>query len=105
MVRHEIQVKIRGEDWTIRFVTRRQIESDRWGDCDLELKLIRVRRDVSAKNMLDVLIHEIRHAQHPVLFEAEEFITSTSTEMAEILMATGRVHVISDLTKGRKPKP
>ena len=77
--------------WTIQFTTRRQMPKKTWGDCNRKLRRIRVRVDLSEQNMLDTLIHEIRHAQHPVMFEAEEFISDTSTEIAVALIATGRV--------------
>lgn len=75
----------------MKFVTRRQIQKDRWGDCHWQTRTIRVRRDLSLRNVLDTLIHEMRHAQHPVMFEAEGFIDSTSTELAEGLLRSGIV--------------
>jgi len=88
-----IQVTIRGQPWEIRFVGRKDMPRATWGDCNRESRVLRVRKDLSPVNFTDTLIHEIRHAQHDVLFEAEEFIDSTSTEIAEILIATGKVIV------------
>ena len=89
----EVTVTIRGETWRIVFTTLRTMPKKTWGDCDRVKKVIRVRKDLSPVNMLDTLIHEIRHAQHPILFEAEEFITDTSTEIAKVLLLTGFVSV------------
>ena len=86
----ELEVKIGGEPWTLRFVSRREICKKTWGICDRHNKVILVREDLSDQNLLDTLIHEIRHAQHPILFEAEEFIDSTSTEIARIILDTNR---------------
>ena len=82
-------VKLGGLEWQIRFVTKRQMPRKTWGDCNRVKKVIRVRKDLSPKNVLDTLIHEMRHAQHPVMFEAEEFINETSTEIADGLVKTG----------------
>jgi hypothetical protein len=84
-------VKLGGESWEIRFVRRRDLPKDRVGECDWNSRVIRVRKDLCRKTVLDTLIHEMRHAQHPVMFEAEEFITNTSTELAIGLIATGLV--------------
>jgi hypothetical protein len=93
MVINEIAVTIQKEAWMIKFVSIRQMPKKTWGDCDWGRRIIRVRHDLSPKNFLDTLIHEIRHAQHPVMFEAESFVTTTSTEIAQILMATGKIEV------------
>jgi|DEB0MinimDraft_6_1074348.scaffolds.fasta_scaffold56524_2 hypothetical protein len=77
--------------WKIEFCSRTNMPKMTWGVCNRDKKLIRVRQDLCELNFLDTLIHEIRHAQHPVLFEAEEFISDTSTELAAALLATGRV--------------
>ena len=98
---NNLTVRIRGEAWEIQFTTLETMPKNTWGDCDCTKKVIRVRQDLSPLNMLDTLIHEIRHAQHPVLFEAEEFITDTSTEIARILMATGRINVVKGKTKSK----
>ena len=62
-----------------------------WGLCVWDERTIYVRRDLSYRNVLDTLIHEMRHAQHPVAFEAEEWIDTTSTELADGLIYTGVV--------------
>jgi len=78
-------------DWMVQFEGKQKMPKKTWGDCDREKRLIRVRQDLCEVNFLDTLIHELRHAQHPVMFEAEEFISDTSTELAIALLATGRV--------------
>jgi hypothetical protein len=94
---------IQGEVWTIKFTVRKQMPRAIWGDCDCERKVIRVRKDLSPLNFTDTLIHEIRHAQHPVLFEAEEFVSTTSSEIAEILLASDR-YLVFPKGKPKYPK-
>lgn len=98
MKQDELTVTINGQIWQVQFVTRRHMKRKHYGDCDWDHKVIRVRKDVSPLNVLDTLIHEVRHAQHPVLYEAEEFITTTSTELAKVIAASG----IVDIKVGRK---
>jgi len=73
-------------EWEIQLTTLKTMPKKTWGDCDRDQKIIRVRKDLSRKNFLDTLIHEIRHAQHPIMFEAEEFINKTSTEIAKAIV-------------------
>lgn len=81
-----------GDEWQIKFVTKQHMPWKKtWGLCDRDKKIIFVRRDLSTKNVLDTLLHEMRHAQHPIMFEAESFINSTSTELADGLLKTGLV--------------
>lgn len=84
-------VTLGGEEWEIRFVRRRDLPKRWLGSCDREKRLIMVRKDVCLRTMLDTLIHEMRHAQHPVLFEAEGYVNWTSTELAVGLIKAGVV--------------
>lgn len=96
-----IEVILGGRTWQIHFVTRKEMPRMTWGDCDKNKQVIRVRSDLSPQNFLDTLIHELRHAQHPVMFEAEEFVDSTSTELAIAILATGRIKVDAKNKKRR----
>ena len=89
---HEpLSIVLGGETWSLIFTTRRNMPRKTWGDCDRRKRVIRVRRDLSPQNTLDTLIHELRHAQHPIMFEAEEFIDHTSTELAVALLSVCNV--------------
>lgn len=81
------------EQWQVRFVRRNhpQLGKRCWGKCYWDERTIYVRKDLSRKNIIDTLLHEMRHAQHPVTFEAAEFIDWTSTELAAGLFTTGAV--------------
>ena len=58
----DFNIKLGGRMWEVRFKTRRTMPSKHklWGMCDREEGSIYIRRDLSAKNMLDTLIHEVR---------------------------------------------
>ncbi|GIW89683.1 MAG: hypothetical protein KatS3mg109_0115 [Pirellulaceae bacterium] len=86
---NDFEFNIRGHTWQVCFVTRRQMPKRIWGLCLRDKKKILVRKDLSRKNVLDTLIHEVRHAQHEVMFEAEEYIDWTSTNIAEAIEKSG----------------
>lgn len=77
-------------------VTRRQLPKKSWGSCNYDKRLILIRRDLSHRNMLDTMLHEFRHALHPILFCAEDWISDTSTELADALLASGLVTIKED---------
>ena len=89
----DCEVVLGGEKWQIKFVRRRNLPKgwQDYGHCDWTNRTIYVRKDRCKRAVIDTLIHEMRHAQNPILFEAEEFITWTSTEIANGLIATGAV--------------
>jgi hypothetical protein len=87
--RKDAEVILGGNTWTIKFVTRKDLPKNHYGDCDWDKRVIRVRRDLCLRSVLDTLIHECRHGQHEVMFEAESFIDRTSTELADALIKTG----------------
>jgi len=80
-----------GIPWQIKWTTRKQMPKDTWGLCDWKTKTILVRKDLSKRNRLDTLLHEMRHAQHPITYEAESWIDSTSTELADGLISSGLI--------------
>jgi hypothetical protein len=82
-----VLVKINGEQWEVHFTTRKQMPAKTWGDCCGVKKQIRVRRDLSQQNVIDTLVHELRHAIEPFLDEA--FVDSSSTVLAEALIKCG----------------
>lgn len=93
-----------GQEWTIEFVTRRSMHKGCWGICRWDKKLIQVRKDLSPKNVLDTLIHEMRHAQHQIAYEAEDWINTTSTELAEGLITTGMFGKNDTPIKGKRKR-
>jgi hypothetical protein len=78
-----------GERWHVTFVRRRDMPDTRRGDCNWDKRLIRVRYDVGERTYIDTLIHELRHALSPCDYCAEEWITQTSTELANAILAAG----------------
>lgn len=87
----DCEVVLGGELWNIKFVRRHQLPKgwQDYGYCDWDKRTIYVRKDRCKRAVVDTLIHEMRHAQHPVLFEAEDFVNRTSTEITNGLLATG----------------
>ena len=85
----DFEIELSGRLWQVRFVRRADLRKGYFGLCEYDKRLIRVRYDVCFKTMLDTLIHELRHAQHEVMFEAEDFIDRTSTEIAAGIIKSG----------------
>lgn len=82
-------VPLGGRDWNIRFVRRKDLPSPRYmGLCNRESLELLIYKRLPQFDLLDTLIHECRHAQNRVLFEAEEFIDETSTELARAILKT-----------------
>lgn len=84
----DFKTELGNETWSIRFTTKKEC-GGHWGTCDRATKTIRIYQKLDGINLLDTLIHEMRHAQHPIPYEAEEFINQTSTELAEALDLAG----------------
>lgn len=82
-------VKINGEDWDIRFVSRRDMPKRKWGLCVYSTHTILVRNDLSYENIVDTLIHEVLHAQR--LHESESFVNRTATEITTALSLSGLI--------------
>lgn len=82
-------IQIDGQEWQIRFVSRRELGKRQWGLCIYDTHTILVRNDLSYENILDTLIHEIIHAQRP--HEAEFFVDRTASETAKILCLCGLI--------------
>lgn len=72
-----------------------------FGECVIET--ITIYNKLKGVDLVDTLIHEMRHAQHPIPYEAEEFINQTSTELAEGLDQAGlKMSTMVEKTKGKK---
>jgi len=85
----DADVILGGQTWRIKFVNRKELPSSKhMGICDWNQKTILIYKRLPLELLLDTLIHECRHAQHRVMFEAEEFIDSTSTEIAKSILQT-----------------
>lgn len=85
---NDFKTELGNETWTIRFRTKKECKGN-WGLCDRSTKTITIYNRLEGVDLLDTLIHEMRHAQHPIPYEAEEFINQTSTELAEGLDLAG----------------
>lgn len=88
-------IRLGHQSWTIKFVTKRDMPDNCWGDANIKSKEVRVRIDLSYKNFLDTFLHEMLHAANFDCF-SEEFVEHTATEMTKALLASGRIQVIND---------
>lgn len=80
-----------GVVWSIYFVRRghAKLQGKNFGICFWHEKKIFVRYDVCEKTFVDTLLHEMQHALSMMHYEAETWITQTSTEIAAGLIAAG----------------
>ena len=79
-----------GVMWRVYFVRRGHPQVDgAWGTCHWDEREIYVRYDQTERRFIDTLLHELRHALSPCDYCAEEWITTTSTEIAMAMMAAG----------------
>ena len=86
------KVKLNEKVWALRFVKKKSLPSDRWGDCNVESKVMRVRSDLSDYNVLATAIHEMLHASSFHLLD-EDWVDVTSTEIARVLLKSELVKV------------
>jgi hypothetical protein len=85
-------VKLNEKEWDLTFVKKGQLPSDRWGDCNVETKVMRVRKDLSDFNVLATAIHEMLHASSFHLLD-EDWVDITSAEIARVLLKSELVTV------------
>ena len=85
-------VKLNEKEWELTFVKKGQLPSDRWGYCNVETKVMRVRRDLSDLNVLATAIHEMLHASSFHLLD-EDWVDITSAEIARVLLKSELVTV------------
>ena len=89
------KLRLNHQDWTVKFVTKKDMPDKLWGDANDETKVLRVRGALSGQNWLDTLLHEMLHAANFTCF-SEEFVESTATEMAKAIVKSGRMRFIDD---------
>jgi hypothetical protein len=88
-------IKLNEKVWDLTFVKKGEIPKDRWGDCNIETQLMRVRKDLSDYNVLATAIHEMLHASSFHLLD-EGWVDLTSSEIARVLLRSGLVSVNRD---------
>lgn len=94
-VRRSRRATLGGRLWSIRVVTRSQVgysvdkdgkRHPHHGDCCWRTKTINIRDDQDDAAFLDTLIHEAQHGQNEILFEAESYVTRSSSEIAAAIL-------------------
>lgn len=78
-----IQVKIRGELWTIK----RENRPGLWGECDWDKCLITLKKNLRLRNRLETLVHELVHALFPDAPESE--VEEAGDVIHKVLLADG----------------
>lgn len=86
------RVQLNEKEWKLTFVKKGELPSDRWGDCNVETKVMRVRKDLCDFNVLATAIHEMLHASSFHLLD-EDWVDITSTEIARVLLKSDLVRV------------
>jgi hypothetical protein len=86
-------INLNEKEWSLTFVKRGELPSDRWGDCNVETKVMRVRKDLSDYNVLATAIHEMLHASSFHLLD-EDWVDITSAEIARVLLKSNLVNVV-----------
>jgi hypothetical protein len=88
-------VMLNEKTWSLTFVKKKNLPPDRWGDCNVETKMMRVRSDLCDYNVLATAIHEMLHASSFHLLD-EDWVDVTSTEIARVLLKSQLVKVNRD---------
>lgn len=78
-----------GVKWRVKFIRRCEFRDGSYGSCNWNRKLIRIAYDVDDKTLIDVLTHEMRHSLTYADYVNEDWITQTSTEIAEAMTKAG----------------
>lgn len=86
------KVQLNEKEWQLTFVKKGALPADRWGDCNVETKVMRVRKDLCDFNVLATAIHEMLHASSFHLLD-EDWVDLTSTEIARVLLKSELVTV------------
>jgi hypothetical protein len=97
-----LRVRIRDRVWRVRFMPARHMGND-WGRCyhpSRRNPLIEVRRSLRGRNLIDTIIHELLHAQHPEM--TEEAVDTTACMVARALYAAGCRISLPQPKKGRR---
>jgi len=77
-----MRARIAGKPWRIQFRSQRDD-----GICTAAKRLITVRRSLKARRLLEVLVHEILHAEHWQI--DEQYVQDTAADIARILTRAG----------------
>ncbi len=77
-------VTIRGQRWRLRFVPNL---GEDMGQCDYNLRVIRVALGQSQEDELDTVVHELLHAAYPDTEETA--IGETAEAIAKVLLRLG----------------
>jgi hypothetical protein len=78
------KINLNGSEWEVILVTKKDMEPGVWGLASDEKKTLKIRTDLSDRNLIDTAIHECLHAANFQCF-SEEFVEDTATQIAKVL--------------------
>lgn len=87
-MKEKVKLKINNKNWTIKFVDPKYLRNS-YGECDdaydiaIKKPEIWIRNDLSEKDKIDTLVHEVLHAVRPEL--CEEAVDYTASIICEAL--------------------
>lgn len=86
-MKNKIKLNINNKTWTVKFVSPKYLPES-YGECDdayenTKSPQIWVRNDLSKKDTIDTLVHEVLHAVRPEL--CEEAVDYTASVICEVL--------------------
>lgn len=78
----DMRARLAGKPWRIQFRGQRED-----GNCNAAKRLIVVRRSLRGRRLLEVLVHEILHAEHWQI--DEYYVQETAKDIARVLSRAG----------------
>jgi hypothetical protein len=72
-------------EWEVLLVTKKNMNKGTWGEASDQEKTLKIRIDLSDRNVIDTAIHECLHAANFLCF-SEEFVSDTATQIAKVLV-------------------
>jgi hypothetical protein len=79
------KIKLNGSDWEVILVEKKDLDAGVWGLASDVSKTLKIRVDLSDRNLIDTAIHECLHAANFQCF-SEEFVEETATQIAKVLV-------------------
>lgn len=80
-----MRITIRGVKWWLRESTKKMQSC--WGWCDIDKATITLCRSLRGRKRLDILVHELLHAEFPDLDES--VVKQAGTDIANVLWKQG----------------
>ena len=83
---NELRARIGGKSWRVRFLRAREVGA-RDGICIESPHVMKIRRTLSGRKLLETVVHEMLHAEHWQI--DEEYVERTAADIARLLWRLG----------------